>query len=122
MLNLLQGEHIAIQFVYIHTNNIFLYSGISVHVVSPGYIRTNLSRSAITGNGSTYNKMDETTAKGADPDDVAITILNSIANGKTDFIVAATLSAKIALWLKFLAPTILQSMLVNRYEKQSKKS
>ena len=66
--------------------------------------------------------MDETTAKGADPDDVAITILNSIADGKMDLVVAATISARIAIWLKFLAPSTLQSMLVDRYEKQSKRS
>jgi dehydrogenase/reductase SDR family protein 7B len=40
-------------------------SGVNVHVASPGYIRTNLSRSAITGDGSPYGKLDSTTANGA---------------------------------------------------------
>jgi dehydrogenase/reductase SDR family protein 7B len=39
-------------------------SNVSVHVVSPGYIRTNLSLSAVMGDGSAYSKMDETTANG----------------------------------------------------------
>ena len=39
-------------------------SGVSVHVASPGYIRTNLSMSAITGDGEAYGKMDDTTANG----------------------------------------------------------
>ena len=39
-------------------------SGVQVHVASPGYIRTNLSRSAITGDGSTHGKLDSTTANG----------------------------------------------------------
>lgn len=39
-------------------------SGVQVHVASPGYIRTNLSRSAITGDGTKYGKMDQTTANG----------------------------------------------------------
>ena len=32
-------------------------SGVSVHVVSPGYIRTNLSLSAVCGDGSKYGKI-----------------------------------------------------------------
>jgi hypothetical protein len=56
--------------------------------------------------------------KGADPDDVAATILHSVAAGKSDFVVAATFSAKAALWLKFLAPSFLERMLVKRFKKQ----
>jgi len=95
-------------------------SNVSVHVVSPGYIRTNLSLSAVMGDGRAYSKMDETTANGADPDEVAANILNSVTAGETDFVVAATLSAKAAVWLKLLAPSFLESMLVKRFEKQSK--
>lgn len=54
---------------------------------------------------------------GADPDEVAYTILNNVALGKTDFVVAATFSAKAALWLKFIAPSFLENMLVKRFEK-----
>ena len=54
---------------------------------------------------------------GADPDEVATTILNNVALGKSDFVVAATFSAKAALWLKFIAPSFLESMLVKRFEK-----
>ena len=39
--------------------------GVSVHIVSPGYIKTNLSRSAITGDGAKYNKSDASTENGA---------------------------------------------------------
>jgi len=39
--------------------------GITVHTASPGYIRTNLSNSAITGDGTAYGKTDPTTAAGA---------------------------------------------------------
>jgi dehydrogenase/reductase SDR family protein 7B len=92
-------------------------NNISVHIASPGYIRTNLSVSAVMGDGKAYSKMDETTANGADPDDVACTILNSVAKGESDFVVAATFAAKAALWLKFLLPSLLESKLVKRFEK-----
>jgi dehydrogenase/reductase SDR family member 7B len=92
-------------------------AGVSVHVASPGYICTNLSTSAVTGDGSNYGRMDETTANGADPKEVAVTILDSVAQGSADFVVAANFSAKAAIWLRLLCPGILQSMLVKRFEK-----
>lgn len=92
-------------------------SGVSVHVASPGYIRTNLSRSAIQGNGSLYGKMDETTANGADPMEVAANILNGVSENKSDLIVAASFTARAAIWLRFLAPSLLQKMLVQRFDK-----
>ena len=95
-------------------------SGVTVHVISPGYIRTNLSLSALTGDGTAHGQMDENTAKGADPKDVAVQILNAVANGRNDFVVAATKSAKIAIWLRLLCPGILQKMLVKRFEKSQK--
>jgi dehydrogenase/reductase SDR family protein 7B len=95
-------------------------SGVSVHVVSPGYIRTNLSMSAITGDGTAHGKMDETTAAGAEPKEVAVQLLNKVAQGASDFVVAATPSAKVAIWMRLLCPGILQKMLVKRFEKSKK--
>jgi dehydrogenase/reductase SDR family member 7B len=92
-------------------------SNVTVHCVSPGYIRTNLSKSALTGDGTTHGKMDATTENGADPQDVAIEILELVARGRTDFVVAATTSAKAAIWLRLLCPVFLQSMLVKRFVK-----
>ena len=96
-------------------------SGVTVHVASPGYIRTNLSRSAVTGDGNTYGKMDATTEAGADPDDVAVTILDSVTNGKMDFTVASGFSATVAIYLRLLCPSLLRSMLVKRFDKAQKK-
>ena len=93
-------------------------SGISVHVVSPGYIRTNLSKSALTGDGTAHGRMDETTLKGRPPKEVAVTLLNAVAKGKGDIVVAATVSAKIAIWLRFFFPTLLQRILVKRFDKE----
>ena len=93
-------------------------SNVHVHTISPGYIRTNLSQSAVMGDGNNYGKTDATTENGKDPDDVASTILNSVTKEQMDIIVAATFSAKVALWLKVLAPSFLDAMLVKRFEKQ----
>jgi len=97
-------------------------SGVTVHCVSPGYIRTNLSMSAVTGDGSAHGTMDDATANGADPRDVAVEILDTaVAKGKADFVVAATASAKVAIWLRMLFPKVLQNLLVKRFEKAKKK-
>jgi dehydrogenase/reductase SDR family member 7B len=91
--------------------------GIKVHCVSPGYIRTNLSMSALTGSGATHGVMDVTTAAGADPESVAVTILDKAVAGHSDFTVAAGFSAIAAIWMRLLCPGYLQKMLVSRYIK-----
>jgi dehydrogenase/reductase SDR family protein 7B len=96
-------------------------SGVTVHVISPGYIRTNLSLSAITGDGKAYGKMDETTAKGADPKDVAVATLDSVAANQAELMVAAGLSAQVGIWLRFLFPGLLRYLLVKRFEKSQAK-
>jgi dehydrogenase/reductase SDR family member 7B len=90
---------------------------ITVHTVSPGYIRTNLSKSALTGDGRLHNQMDATTAAGQDPQQVATNVLNAVSRNRADILVAATPSALIALWLRFLFPTLLQAQLRKRYLK-----
>mmetsp|Transcript_7036 Transcript_7036/g.13765 ORF Transcript_7036/g.13765 Transcript_7036/m.13765 type:complete len:389 (+) Transcript_7036:236-1402(+) len=96
-------------------------NGVGVHVASPGYIKTELSMSAVTGDGTSYGKMDDTTANGADPNEVAVTVLDKVAGGgSSDFVVAAGFSAKVAIWLRLLAPGILEKMLAKRYEKSKK--
>jgi len=92
-------------------------NGVSVHTVSPGYIRTGLSLAAMTGNGGTYGQMDATTAAGADPQEVAAQLLQRIAAGEVDFTIAASFSSWVATWLRFLFPSLLRMILVKRYEK-----
>lgn len=92
-------------------------SGVTVHSVSPGYIRTNLFKSALTGDGTAQGKMDATTAKGADPSELAVETLEKVAKGTNDFVVAAGTDAKVAIWARLLCPGLLQKMLVKRFEK-----
>ena len=61
---------------------------ITTTLISPGYIRTALSRNAVTAKGTKYGVTDETTASGMDPGYAARESLNAIAHGTTDFILA----------------------------------
>ena len=91
---------------------------IYVHTVSPGYIRTNLSKSALTGTpGMVYGKMDATTEQGMDPNRVAVQIMNAVAKNQLDITVAAGTTTYIAIYLKLSWPQLLQSIMVRRYQK-----
>lgn len=63
---------------------------------------------------SNYLRVADT---GADPNAVAVDVLDAVARGKADFVVAATSSAKVAPWIRFFLPSVWNKILVNRYEK-----
>ena len=56
--------------------------------MSPGYVATNLSLNAVTGDGTANGKMDPNTASGMAPADLAEQIVIAIANGDADLVVA----------------------------------
>ncbi len=61
--------------------------GIEVSLVCPGFIKTNVSVNALTGDGSPHAKMDASTAKGMPADVCAAKILKGIARHKQEFYV-----------------------------------
>ena len=73
-------------------------------MISPGYVNTQLSHNAITGDGTNYGKTDETTAKGMSPEFVAKTALMAIAEKEVD-VVMADVKSNLAIILKTLFPT-----------------
>lgn len=78
---------------------------IPVLAVFPGYIKTDLSLNALTGQGEKYAKMDETTAKGLDPSDLALRIFKAAAAGKEE-VVFAPVDAKVAIWMRNVMPSL----------------
>ncbi|MFA9200705.1 MAG: SDR family NAD(P)-dependent oxidoreductase [Cypionkella sp.] len=63
-------------------------SGVSVHAIYPGSIRTDVSRNALTADGSVRGKSDRAIDEGIDPDEAAITMLDAVAAGQREIIVA----------------------------------
>jgi dehydrogenase/reductase SDR family protein 7B len=61
--------------------------GIAVTIVCPGYIRTNVSRNALTGNGSAFGKMDDTHERSMRPEECARRIVNAVANRKQEVVI-----------------------------------
>jgi short-subunit dehydrogenase len=63
--------------------------GIQVHVIAPGSIRTNVSRNALTSDGSSRGVSDAAIDNGMPPADAAAAILAAIEAGKRELVLAA---------------------------------
>lgn len=57
---------------------------IKVTLICPGFIRTNVSKNALTGDGSQLGTMDEATDNGMAPERLASKILQAIEDGKQE--------------------------------------
>ncbi len=57
---------------------------IKVTLICPGFIRTNISIHALTGDGAPLGTMDESTDRGMDPEVLADKILRTIERGKEE--------------------------------------
>lgn len=93
--------------------------GIGVSVISPGYIRTNLSLNAVTGDGSKYGVMDKNTATGWDPADVAQAVLKAVRHRSKDVVLAGALPT-VAVYLRTLWPALFFKLMSSRARKEQK--
>lgn len=62
-------------------------SGLFIHIVIPGFIRTNITVAGLRGDGSQSGKMQNALAEGMDPLVCAREILKGLEKGKEEFIV-----------------------------------
>ncbi|MFP4331346.1 MAG: SDR family NAD(P)-dependent oxidoreductase [Spirochaetaceae bacterium] len=94
--------------------NAFFYSlrsevapeGIGVTVVIPGFIRTEVSRNALTGEGERYGRMDSIQERGMDPTAAARRILADVAAGKRCCRVAMAPKLRFGLFMRTLVPSL----------------
>jgi len=87
--------------------------GIQVTLVLPGYVRTNVSINALTGNGAALGKMEPGTAAGVRPDVCAERIISAAASGKPE-VTVVQLKERAALSLSRYAPNVFMRFLRNR--------
>jgi short-subunit dehydrogenase len=62
--------------------------GIKVHGIAPGSIRTDVSRNALTADGSRRGISDKAIDNGIDPDDAAAKMLDKMATGEREIVIA----------------------------------
>ena len=63
-------------------------TGVSVHTIYPGSVATNVSRNALTGEGTARGRSDKAIEAGIPADEAARTMLDGIAAGTREIIVA----------------------------------
>lgn len=83
---------------------------IGVSIICPGYVRTDVSINAVTADGSKHGKMDESTAKGLDPEYVAKLVIDKILKKKR-VIVVAGFKERFAVFLSRFFPGLLARIL-----------
>jgi dehydrogenase/reductase SDR family protein 7B len=92
--------------------------GIKVTVVSPGYVKTQLSLNAVTSTGDNYGRMDSATASGHSPDYIAKKTLQAIVNKESEVIICSLLP-KIAIFLRSFCPEVFFWIMASRARKNS---
>jgi short-subunit dehydrogenase len=88
-------------------------NGIHVTMVCPGYIRTDISLSALRGDGGKHAKMDPGIEQGMPAAECAKQILQAVARGKKEVIVGARREQALV-YLKRFLPDLLARMVGRR--------
>lgn len=85
-------------------------SGLQVTLICPGYIRTEVSKNALTGDGSPTNQTGVDVAEGYPADLTARQILDAVHAGKSEVYVGAPGKERLALLLKRFVPGVLETI------------
>lgn len=83
---------------------------IAVTLVCPGFVNTNVSKNALTGNGTPQQKMDVATANGIDANRFALLMAKAIKNKKEEVYIAGA-KEKLAVFAKRFYPKLLSKMI-----------
>ncbi len=78
--------------------------GIHVMLVCPGFIRTDISIHAVTGDGSKQNKMDDAQAAGMSPERLAEKLIRGLEKGKREIYIGG--KERFAIHLKRFFPNL----------------
>ncbi|MDX3774822.1 SDR family oxidoreductase [Chromatiaceae bacterium AAb-1] len=82
------------------------HQGIRVAVVFPGFVKTDVSVNALTGDGSALGSMDDAQANAMTADEFAEKTVTALLAGK-EYIVVGGFKEKLAAWLSRLSPALL---------------
>jgi len=91
---------------------------IKVTTITPGFIRTNISENALSGDGSAFGKVDTSIAGGMDVTECAKVIMRGFEKGKPEIAVGKGFEMHI-LWIKRLFPTLVFKMMAGQYQKMA---
>ena len=92
---------------------------IKVSTITPGYIQTDISKNAVTGDGSSFGKVDASIEGGMKVEDCAKVIIRGIIKNKPEIPVGVGMEMKI-LWLKRFFPKLVFKIMNGQYKKIAK--
>jgi len=93
--------------------------GVLVSVVNPYYIATNSSVNAVTADGSTHGKLDDSTRTGLSPDYVASQVVSVVVN-KMSEVTVAPLHVHMAIAIRTMSPWLFFKIMEFRAKKDRK--
>ncbi len=85
-------------------------NAIAVTLICPGFVNTDVSINALTGDGSRQNTMDKSTANGLSPEYFAKKMLKSIARKKQETVIGGKLEV-LAVYVKRFFPKALAKLI-----------
>lgn len=83
---------------------------IRISLICPGFVNTNVSINALTGDGSKQETMDEATAKGLSPENFARKAIKAMKKERQEVVIGGKLEV-LAVYLKRFFPLVLAKML-----------
>ncbi|MEH8019481.1 SDR family oxidoreductase [Rheinheimera muenzenbergensis] len=90
----------------------FFDQGLRVATIFPGFVKTDVSRNALTGNGSALGTMDDAQANAMSAEDFAEQAVKALLKGKS-YIVIGGLKERLAALVSRLSPELLYKMIRN---------
>ena len=85
-------------------------NNIKVTLVCPGFVKTNVSKNALTGDGSSQEIMDKAIANGIDPDRFADLMINAMKKEKEEVYIGGA-EEKLAVYVKRFFPKLLSKII-----------
>ena len=94
------------------------HQNINVSTITPGFIRTNVSKNALAGDGSAFGEVDDNIAGGMDAGDCAKVIVKGLNKAKKEIAVGKGIEMH-TLWLKRFFPNFLIKIMEKQYYKRA---
>lgn len=86
---------------------------VAVTLLCPGFIKTDISKNALTGDGSKFDKMGDAHSKAMTADEMVAKVMPKIKGQKEEIYVTG-FKEKLALWVQRFSPTLLNKILKNQ--------
>jgi dehydrogenase/reductase SDR family protein 7 len=95
------------------------HQNIRVTTITPGYIHTNISANAVSGDGTAFGKTDSSIAGGMSASECARIVVNGLQAGKPEIAVGKGIEMH-TLWIKRLFPKMLFKLMQTQFHKIQK--